>query len=95
MGLRRRGLQAVFHKCMLTPMNRIRPRTVGLALLILLFVIVVLQNTEIVDIRVLFWKLSMSRIILLVFALVVGLAVGYGLGRKRGRRSEYATLKKK
>jgi len=76
-------------------MKRIRPRTVGLALLILLFAIVVLQNTEIVDIRVLFWKLSMSRIILLVFALVVGLAVGYVVARKRDRdRSRYATLKK-
>ena len=88
-------MRPFFHKGMLIPMKRIRPRTAGLALLILLFVIVVLQNTEIVDIRVLFWKLSMSRIILLVFALVVGLAAGYVLGRKRGRhRSEYATLKK-
>ena len=95
MDQKRRGLQPFFYKCMLMTMNRIRPRTAGLALLILLFVIVVLQNTEIVDIRVLFWKLSMSRIILLVFALVVGLAVGYVLGRKRGRdRSKYATLKK-
>lgn len=58
-------------------------------LLVLLFVVVVLQNTQVVRIQLLFWSLSMSRIILLCFALVVGFVVGYWVSRrdKRGRKT--------
>lgn len=65
--------------------RRIRWRLVGVVALALLFAIIVLQNTQVVDIRVLFWQLSMSRIILLLFSLVVGFVGGYCL--RRGRKS--------
>jgi uncharacterized integral membrane protein len=61
-------------------------RLVGITALLLLFLVVVLQNTQIVPIQLFFWTLSMSRIILLCFALLVGFAVGYYMaGRGKGR----------
>ena len=63
--------------------QRIRWRLIGVVALILLFVIIVLQNTQVVDIRFLFWQLTMSRIILLIFSLVVGFIAGYYVRRVR------------
>jgi uncharacterized integral membrane protein len=61
-------------------------RLIGVTALVLLFVVVVLQNTQVVRIQLFFWPLSMSRIILLCFALLVGFAVGcYMAGRGKGR----------
>jgi len=63
-------------------------RLIGVLVLVLLFVVVVLQNTQVVRIQLFFWTLSMSRIILLCFALVVGFAVGYfttGWGNRRAK----------
>ena len=66
-----------------TKKRRICWRLIGVLSLVMLFVIIVLQNTEIVYIRVLFWQLSMSRIILLLFSLVVGFVGGYYVRRAR------------
>ena len=75
--------------------RRIRWRLIGVLTLILLFVIIVLQNTQVVDIQVLFWRLSMSRIILLFFSLVVGFVVGYYLrGGKRQSGAGHAIVRK-
>lgn len=76
--------------------RRIRWRLIGVLALVLLFAIVILQNTQIVDIRVLFWQLSMSRIILLLFSLVVGFVVGYYIkSRRRGTGEEHAIVRPK
>jgi len=65
-------------------------RLIGVLVLVLLFVVVVVQNTQIVRIQLFFWTLSMSRIILLCFALLVGFAVGYcATGRNKGREKSY------
>jgi putative membrane protein len=76
--------------------RHIRWRLIGVLTLVLLFAIIVLQNTQVVDIRVLFWRLSMSRIILLLFSLVVGFVVGYYV-RGGGRRSgaDHAIVRKR
>lgn len=52
--------------------GKVRWRLITVLALVLVFVIVVLQNTQVVPIRLLFWTLSMSRIVLLLFALCVG-----------------------
>lgn len=76
--------------------QRIRWRLIGVLALVLLFVIIILQNTQIVDIRVLFWQLSMSRIILLLFSLVVGFVVGYYVRRgKQHSGEDHAIIKKR
>jgi len=42
-----------------------------------LFVVVVLQNTDIVTVKVLAWELTLSRIILLTAPLLIGFALGF------------------
>lgn len=51
-----------------------------------LLLIVILQNTQVVTFRLFFWKIGMSRIILLALTLVVGFALGYtvaGFGQRK------------
>jgi len=50
---------------------------VGGVLLILL-----IQNTQVVSVRFLFWQLSMSRIILLPAVMFLGFAIGFFFGKK-------------
>jgi uncharacterized integral membrane protein len=54
-----------------------------------LLLIVILQNTQVVTFRLFFWKIGMSRIILLMLTLVVGFALGYtvaGFGGKKAQK---------
>jgi len=46
-----------------------------------LFFIILLQNTQVVSMRFLFWQLSMSRIILFPLILLIGFVVGFFVGR--------------
>jgi putative membrane protein len=57
--------------------------------LIGLIVLFTLQNTQVVEVRLLFWKLSMSRVLLIFLLLVAGAALGWfahGAYRHRGSR---------
>ena len=49
---------------------------IGLALLILV-VIFIVQNAIAVDIQFLFWKLSMSRSLMIFFVLAIGIVIGW------------------
>jgi len=49
---------------------------VGLVLAVL-FVIFLLQNTQVVNLRFYFWKISMSQIILIPLVLILGFVIGY------------------
>jgi len=53
------------------------PKTIIILVLIVLAAIVLIQNTEIVTLQLLFWKISMSRIIFMAFLLIVGFGLGY------------------
>ena len=70
-----------------------RVRTVAILVLLLLFLVVIVQNTEVVSVRLLFWDLVMSRIILLALSLAVGVIVGVLLGRPWRKRESYARPK--
>jgi uncharacterized integral membrane protein len=52
-------------------------KTVIILFLIFLFLIILLQNTEVVDFSIYFWKVSMSRIILLPSILIMGFVIGF------------------
>ena len=53
-----------------------------LALLIVgLFLVVAVQNAQVVTVRAFVWELQLSRIILLVVPLVLGLVLGYLLAK--------------
>jgi len=49
---------------------------IGLALL-LLVVIFIMQNATVVDIQFLFWKISMSRSLMIFFVLAIGIIIGW------------------
>ena len=54
-----------------------KAKTVIILFLIFLFLVILLQNTEVVDFNIYFWKISMSRIILLPFILILGFVIGF------------------
>ena len=64
-------------------------RAILAALLIALPVVFVLQNTQVVEIRFLFWTLSMSRVLIILLMLAVGMLAGWLLhgmfGARKGR----------
>ena len=55
-------------------------RTVKIGILLLTGVaagILIVQNTEVVDFNLLFWRVSMSRIVLLLLAMAIGFVTGF------------------
>jgi len=56
-----------------------KPKNVLILIIVILFLIVILQNTEVVTLQIFFWKISMSRIILLALTLLVGFGLGYAV----------------
>ncbi|HHK67241.1 MAG TPA: LapA family protein [Candidatus Acetothermia bacterium] len=63
-----------------------RTRLVIIFIILILFLTVIAQNTEVVTIRAFFWTLSMSRIVLLSVALLIGVLIGILLARPWRRR---------
>jgi uncharacterized integral membrane protein len=54
-----------------------KPKTIFIIAIILLFVIIIIQNTELAGFQLLFWKVEMSRAILLPIIFVAGLIIGF------------------
>lgn len=54
--------------------------------LLVIFMIFILQNTQVVEIEFLFWKLSLSRVILLLGALFIGILVGLFFGWETSKK---------
>ncbi len=57
-----------------------------LAVVVLVGFILVIQNTDVVDVRFLVWQLSMSRIILLSGAMLVGFVAGFSVAKLTARK---------
>jgi len=56
-------------------------KTIFILIILTAFLVVLLQNTQVVELRLLFWKISMSRIILFPLTLFLGVIIGLILGR--------------
>jgi uncharacterized integral membrane protein len=54
-----------------------KPKVIIILILLVLSFIFVIQNTTIVEVQLFFWKISMARIIMLSFLLLVGFIIGY------------------
>ena len=67
-----------------------KPKAIIILVLVTLFIIVLIQNTQVVTLRLLFWKVEMSQIVLIPLVLFVGMVVGYLLGtiRKKAARNQ-------
>jgi uncharacterized integral membrane protein len=52
-------------------------KTIIILVLIALFVVIAIQNTQAVTIQILFWKISMSRIIFIPLLMLLGFVIGF------------------
>jgi uncharacterized integral membrane protein len=52
-------------------------KTIIILVLIALFVVIAVQNTQAVTIRILFWTISMSRIIFIPLLMLLGFVIGF------------------
>jgi uncharacterized integral membrane protein len=56
--------------------------------LVVLCLVVFFQNTGVVTFKIFFWELSMSRIVMFLFTLIVGAIIGYVIATiRRGKPS--------
>jgi len=69
-------------------------KTIVVLAIIVLIVIIFIQNTEVVEFKIFFWKLQMSRIILMPGILLTGFIIGY-ITAKINRRQLMKTKMKK
>lgn len=46
-------------------------------ILVIMLVIIVIQNSNVADVHLLFWKVSMSMIILIFSVALIGFVIGY------------------
>lgn len=49
----------------------------AILILVVLLVIIVIQNSNVADVHLLFWKVSMSMIILIFSIALIGFVIGY------------------
>lgn len=54
-----------------------KPKVIVILVLVVLFLIILAQNTHVITLNLFFWTISMSQIILIAFALLGGFIIGY------------------
>ncbi len=63
-----------------------KPKTVIVLALFVLFLVVLFQNTQVVTLRLLFWEISMSQILLTSLTMLIGSVSGYIVAEVLGAR---------
>lgn len=58
-----------------------KPKSMAWLILGSFILVVLIQNTQVVSVRFLFWKLGMSGIVLLPLVMLVGFIVGFFVGK--------------
>lgn len=56
--------------------ERMNLKSVSILILLAVFVIVSIQNVEVIPVHFLFWKIEISKLLLLIITLVIGILVG-------------------
>lgn len=69
---------------------KLRPKTIALILAIGLFLFLLFQNTQVVSLRLLFWTVSMSQIILVSINLLLGFVAGIVISALWNRKKRAA-----
>ncbi len=54
-----------------------KPKMIAILILAVLLLIIVIQNSNVAELHLLFWKVSMSLIILIFFVTLIGFVIGY------------------
>jgi uncharacterized integral membrane protein len=68
-----------------------KPKIIACSVLAILLLIVLIQNTQIVTLRLFFWKIGMAQILLILLTMMIGFVVGYIVARVTGNRQERRT----
>jgi len=63
-----------------------RLKFIIMLVLIALFLIILIQNTQVVTLRLFFWKVGMSQIILIPVTMAMGFVIGLIVARMTGNR---------
>lgn len=58
-------------------------KNIVFVILIALVVVFVIQNTQVVEVRLLAWTVSMSRALMVLVTLLIGIIAGWLVGRPR------------
>jgi len=66
--------------------NKSQVKKYGIIALAVLLVIIIFQNTEPVSLEILFWRITMSRILLYPLIFLIGLGVGWYAFSKKNKR---------
>jgi uncharacterized integral membrane protein len=51
-------------------------KSISIIILLALFITVCIQNVEIIPVHFLFWKIEISKLLLLIITLVIGILIG-------------------
>jgi len=51
-------------------------KSISIIVLLALFITVCIQNVEIIPVHFLFWKIEISKLLLLIITLVIGILIG-------------------
>jgi len=62
-------------------------KTILIAILVILFVVIFLQNTQMVTLQFFFWKVAVSRIILIPLFVIIGFVLGYVVAKIEKKHS--------
>ncbi len=66
-----------------------KAKTIVVLVLIGLFLIILVQNAQVVTLRLLFWEIGMSQIILLPLTMLIGFILGFLVAKvTRGNRTK-------
>ena len=60
-----------------------KTKTIVILILVLLAVVLVIQNSTMIELRIFFWRIIMSRIIFMVGLLAMGFALGFLVAKLR------------
>lgn len=72
-------------------------KNIAALILVAIFIIVSIQNVEVISVHFLFWKIDISKLLLLLLTLVIGILVGMvipGLWKKT-KKEEITESKQK
>jgi uncharacterized integral membrane protein len=61
------------------------PKVIAILALVALFVILILQNRQVVTLKIYFWEIAMSQVILIPLVLLTGFVAGYLVARFTGK----------
>jgi uncharacterized integral membrane protein len=64
-----------------------RSNFIVVLVLIALFLIILIQNTQVVTLRLFFWKVGMSQIILIPLTMAIGFVVGFIVAKVTGNQT--------